>query len=87
MATLTIDTHKAVTVLKDKGFSEQQAEGIVDVFKDAELNEMATKDDIQTLKNKINNSVGSLRSEMYKALMVQTLVIIGAIVGILQLIL
>ena len=33
MATLIIDTHKAVTILKEKGFSEQQAEGVVAVFK------------------------------------------------------
>ena len=85
MATLTIDTHKAVTTLKKHGYSEQQAEGVVSVFKDIQLNEVATKADIAELKSVLTQEVGSLRSEMYRVMLVQSLVIVGAIVGILQL--
>ncbi len=82
MATLSIDTHNAVKVLIDAGYSEKQAEGVVSIFQSAELKEIATKQDVHQLRGDIKD----LRTELYRILMVQTVVTVGAVVGILQLI-
>lgn len=90
MSTLTIDTHKAVTLLTQHGYSADQAEGMVAVFKEAELIDGATKSDIQAVLDAVSQSrsdVQGLRSEMYKVVAAQTLIIIAAVVGILQLVL
>ncbi len=50
MATLTIDTHKFITQLKDAGVEEKQAEAIVNGIKDINLEHVATKEDIAELK-------------------------------------
>ena len=81
MATITIDTLKAANVLKEHGYTKQQAEGLLTVFKDIDLNEVASKSDVHDVKDDIAN----LRSEMYKVITAQTLVIITAVVGLLQL--
>ena len=41
--------YKALDQLTSKGFTKEQAEGILEVFQDADLSRVATKDDIQGL--------------------------------------
>ena len=44
MNTVAIDTHKTVRKLMEKGFSEEQAEGVIDVLTESEL---VTKSDLK----------------------------------------
>lgn len=34
---IAIDTHKTITKLKERGFTQEQAEGVVDVLTESEL--------------------------------------------------
>jgi len=48
--TIVLDTHKVITRLKDRGFTEQQATGVTEVIQEIDLSEVATKSDLQHLK-------------------------------------
>ncbi len=48
--TIVLDTHKVITRLKDRGFTEQQATGVTEVIQEIDLTEVATKSDLQHLK-------------------------------------
>jgi len=50
MATITLDTYKAVKILEEKGYTPQQAEGFVKVVQEIDMSGMATKKDIESLK-------------------------------------
>jgi hypothetical protein len=87
MASLSLDTHKAITLLQQRGYSKQQAEGFVAVIQSADLADVATRDDISALKDDIaalERSISGARVEMYKVTAAQTLVIIGAVVALMQ---
>ena len=76
MNTLIItDTHKTIEELQETGITKAQAERIVSTIQKAELrSEPATKTDLNIL-----------RVEIYKAMTLQTLAIIGALTGIMAL--
>ncbi len=80
MASLSIDTYKAVSLLQQHGYSKQQAEGFVAVLQNADLADIATRADVADLKG----DVQAVRVEMYKVAAGQTLVIIGAMVALAQ---
>ena len=87
MASLSIDTYKAISLLQKQGYSKQQAEGFVAVIQSVDLADMATRDDIADLKDDIaalERSISGARIEMYKIAAAQTLVIIGAVVALMQ---
>ena len=80
MASLSIDTYKAVALLQEHGYSKQQAEGFVAVLQNADLADIATRADVADLKG----DVQAVRVEMYKVAAGQTLVIMGAMVALAQ---
>ncbi len=87
MASLSIDTYKAVAFLQEQGYSKRQAEGFVAVIQDADLVDVATRADIAAVKDEIHQldrNLQSARVEFYKVTAAQTLVIIGAIVAVAQ---
>lgn len=47
MATLTLDTHKAISLLKEAGFEEAKAEAVVDIFQEVDLNHLVSKEDLR----------------------------------------
>lgn len=49
-AALHLDTYKIINLLKDKGFSEEQSEGILAILQQVTISGMATKNDTQELK-------------------------------------
>jgi hypothetical protein len=49
------DTHKLIASLQKRGFTTQQAEGIADAIKEVQTIGIATKDDIQTIRDEIRN--------------------------------
>lgn len=50
MATLTLDTYKAVERLTAVGMPEKQAKAVVDTLRDVSLEDVATKQDLLQLK-------------------------------------
>lgn len=54
MATLVLDTHKAITILRDAGFEEPKAEAVVEAFQEVNLENVATKEDISSLGEEIS---------------------------------
>jgi hypothetical protein len=54
------DTHKLISTLQKRGFTAQQAEGIADAIKEIQTVGIATKDDVQSLREEIRNLKVSL---------------------------
>ena len=75
MGTIALDTHKTIQKLQTKGFSLQQAEGVVDALTESEL---VTKSDLET-------QLAAQRTDIYRAMMVQTGTVIGVLIAILAL--
>ena len=73
MATITFDTYKAVTSLKSRGFSEDQAKGMIETLQEIDMSEFASKEDLN-----------DLRLDMYKAMAAQTILIVGLIATLMQ---
>ena len=53
MTTLALDTHKAVKTLRDAGFEEAQAEAMVATFGNAMSENVATKNDLLALEQRL----------------------------------
>lgn len=76
MTAASFDTLKFVQRLKASGVPEAQAEAFVEAFKDAQGEaELATKHDLEMLKQE-------LRVEIWKAVVAQTVVLIGVMVAL-----
>ena len=54
------DTHKLVAKLQQRGFSAQQAEGITEAIKEIDASSLATKDDVQVVRQEIRDLKVSL---------------------------
>lgn len=80
LATLHFDTYKAVTLLKEQGFTKKQSEGIIKIIQKVTLSGVATKQDIQDVRSEIQN----LKNEMLKFQVIQTIAIIGVMVALSQ---
>ena len=50
VTTLHVDTGTAVNRLVDSGLSKQQAEAVVETFKDVDVQQVATKEDVHRLE-------------------------------------
>jgi len=75
---LNLDTHKVFKLLQKKGFSEEQAEGVIATIQEVTLSGVATKQDISDLRQDISD-----RENKYLAfLMAHTIAIIGVMVAL-----
>jgi hypothetical protein len=54
MNTVTIDTHKYVQKLIAEGFTQKQAETVIEIFQKSDL---ATKQDIQDLRTELKTEI------------------------------
>jgi len=77
-ANLNFDTYRTVTLLKERGYSKKQAEGFIEVMQEVTLSGVATKEDIQDVRNEIQQS----RNETLKFQIIQTLTIIGVMIAL-----
>ena len=50
MTTITLDTHRLINDLKERGFTEKQAEEITEAIKAQDLDHLATKADLLSSK-------------------------------------
>ncbi len=63
MATVTFDTHHYIKNLQAKGFSEAQAEAVIDVIHNARASDIspaATKTEFNTFKSEMRNDFAKL---------------------------
>lgn len=87
MTSFVIDTHKAISFLIEKGYSKKQAEGFVNVLQSADLADVASRADVQSIKDnmrEIDRNLQGVRVELYKVAAAQTIVIIGAVATLIQ---
>jgi len=73
MATISFDTHQAIKLLRKKGFSQQQAEALIEFEKNKDTSQLTTKNDISNLKVWI-----------LSGFLVQTITLSGLLFGLLQ---
>lgn len=98
LATLNLDTYKIVKLLQTKGYSEEQAEGIVTTLQDITLSGVATKQDVNALKNELKEDLSDVRNELKEEIqdvrkeisnllkfqVIQTLTIVGVMIALFQ---
>lgn len=75
MNTIAIDTHKTIEKLKNKGFSQEQAEGVVDALTGSEL----------VTQSYLDLTLEKLEKRLYRAMLIQTGTIAAIVLGILTL--
>ena len=102
MATIIFDTHEFVKRLRDAGFTEPQAEVITDLQRetreaaieqarhDYHLDELATKRDIELVRAELKKDIAESKAELTRwiigAGLLQTSLIIGALMKMAHLI-
>lgn len=77
MTTITYDTYHMVNILKEKGFSREQASGVIEVLEEIDFQNVASKEHV-------TSASAQLEAKLYRALAVQTIVTIGAVATIVQ---
>jgi hypothetical protein len=60
VSAVLIDTHRLVTNLKKRGFTEDQAAGITDAIQELDLTQLSTKQDLRELELRMTIKLGSL---------------------------
>lgn len=67
MAAITFDTHKFISTLIEAGFETKQAEAVSEAFKVAQTDtDIASKQDIESLKQEMKVSMSDLKVELIK---------------------
>jgi hypothetical protein len=67
MNAVTFDTHFYIKKLQQKGFTEPQAESVVDMVKETQegqLDDLATRQELLTFKSELKGDIGALRNEI-----------------------
>ena len=96
MTVTALDTHEVVKELKAAGFTDQQAEAVTRVVRqaqDVDLSNLATKADLaateRALRADFQVGLAETRAEILKWMVgtigVQTVVIVGAVVALVRL--
>lgn len=75
MNTIAIDTHKTIRKLKEKGYTEEQAEGFVEALTESEL----------VTKSYLDTRLTDLKIEILKMMVVQSISIVGLTVALIEL--
>ena len=56
MTSLAFDTYRAIQTLQARGYTKDQAEGMVEVIRQIDIDDLATKGDIKDVLLKIESS-------------------------------
>lgn len=59
---IVADTHRLITTLTQRGFTEEQAEAITDAIQEIDLDDLATKSDLEKLDLRLTIKLGGLIS-------------------------
>ena len=80
---IQFDTHKFVKHLTENGFTEQQAEALADEQVNLLNSNLATKADIEALRQEIKTDMANLRAELvkwvYGAMIAQVILIVALV--------
>lgn len=60
VTTIPFDTHRVVTRLKERGFTEEQASGIAEAMRELDLSQLATKADLRELELRMIVKLGTI---------------------------
>ena len=63
-ATIHLDTYKVVTLLQEKGYSKEEAEGFIQAIQEITLSGVATRQDIVDVQNEIQNTKAELITDI-----------------------
>jgi hypothetical protein len=66
MAAVIFDTYKLVNMLIDRGFTQEQANGVREAVEQIDLSNLATKADLQSVKSDIKADFSDFRAEIFK---------------------
>lgn len=77
MATIVADTHKVITRLVERGFTQDQAKALTDVLSDLDLSEIATKADLNDLKFELAREIHGLSWRIFGLLLAQGALVIA----------
>lgn len=61
MTTITFDTYKIAKRLESKGFTAEQAGGVVEALSEIDVTHAATKNDLRELELKIENKLKDMQ--------------------------
>ncbi len=79
MSALSIDTLAAAQTLRKRGFTEDQATGVIEVLREMDASSLATKADIDRLDAKIETTAANLKVDIVRWLVVTQLALAGFI--------
>ena len=83
MATILFDSHTFIKRLRATGFTEEQAEVIVDASRDA-LENLVTKDDLRSEVARLENRLDALELRLTIKLGVFIAAAVGVIIAVLR---
>ncbi|WP_018267025.1 hypothetical protein [Methylosinus sp. LW4] len=81
MTALTIVTLAIAQILRKRGFSEEQAIGVVEAFREIDAGLLATKSDIREVEAKIETSAANLKVDILRWLVVTQLALGGFLIA------
>lgn len=91
LATLHLDTYKVIKLLQEKGYTKKEAEGFIEAIQEITLSGVATKKDVQDIREEIKDLETRLSDKIVKGLsdnlkfqIIQTIAIIGVMVALFQ---
>jgi hypothetical protein len=84
MSTITFDTYKLISSLKQRGFSEEQAAGVKEALEQIDLSALATKADVSAVKSDIKADFADFRAEIFKWAVPMLLGQTGVIVALIK---
>lgn len=85
LARLNLDTYKTVNLLKERGYTEKQAEGFIEVMQDAALSGVATRNDLHAAEVKLQAEIQKSRNENLRFQLIQTIAIITVMISLFAL--
>ena len=79
MSALIIDTLAVAQLLRNRGFTEDQATGLVEALREIDASQLATRADIREVEAKIETSAANLKVDILRWLIVTQLALAGFI--------
>lgn len=83
-ATLHFDTYKVVNLLKERGFTKKQAEGIMETVQEVTISGVATKEDLHDVETNLRFEIQKIANDNLKFQIIQTIAIVGVMVALFQ---
>jgi hypothetical protein len=77
MSALTIDTLAVAQLLRKRGFSEEQAAGVVEALQSIDAGALATKADLREIETKLDVVAANLKVDILRWLVVTQVALAG----------